>query len=242
VALIVNVPIGFVVGLLLVTIVFVKEEYPLTFALALTCVMLIVLPNMAYYGEPFLNGNQVRLFERRFSPLEASAQFVTCSGDPLVFASANYYREYGVLSVEQKTLRRMFNLFFRCTLDDSHFTQLGEMPSLVSDADVLSRESFSPKLLLDGNYTYIYLTGSDWDEFDASAKNTLSIRYQIEKATWTPDRRLIDFKVERLPLQENRHRALAPAHLAARLPRRPLPVPHTLSQINKPIRMVFLYR
>jgi hypothetical protein len=114
-----------------------------------------------------------------------------------------------------------------------------ELPGKLPDENVAS--------LLSGDYTYIYLTAKDWDGFSDSAKQTLENQYKVIFATWQPEQRIRDFRVQ----------YQGSSHVKAKIPKRltlssrnqgqPQYLATTWSKadrfgINAPIHIVFLYK
>ena len=242
---IVIIPTAIPVAVIILCVLLVKQEKPLPFAILLTCAILFTFPQIIYYGKPFVMGNQALISERRFSPLEISSRYVTCGREPYVFVSGNIFSEYGVLSQYQSSLRYMFNLYFRCSLESSHFnmttnSQGGvELPSKLLDENVAS--------LLSGDYTYIYLSAKDWDEFSDSAKQTLENQYKVIFATWQPEQRIRDFRVQYQGTSHVKAKIPKRLTLSSRNQGQPQYLATTWGKadrfgINAPIHIVFLYK
>jgi hypothetical protein len=246
IASIINIPIMITMTLIVIIALSVKQERLLSLSILLTCIMLFTFPQIKYYGEPFIEGNQVQLFKRRFSPLEVSSQYVTCAGNPRVFASGNIYGEYGILSRNQGNLAIMFNLYFRCTLGNSHFTQSGGDMYLPGNVES-PRKPINVDSLTSGEYTYIYLSAKDWEELSDTTKQTLTSLYNAEFLTWRAEHRLIDFLVRfedisHIVAQELNHRTLSPRARSRTQFKETIPGNSIGFEVNKPIRIVFLYR
>jgi len=157
--------------------------------LALSCVLILTVPDIYYYAVPFVRGDQIQLLERRFFPLQVSSPYFQCKEDTRIFVSSNIFHDYGCFAPNGSNLQRMFKLYFQCEVKASNMVTYGNT-SLSRSGVVLPIDA---KELLSEPFDYIYLHKSDWRELDDPTRQELSEHYEVISRWWKVDPPIDDF-------------------------------------------------
>ncbi len=183
--------------LMMILVIFVKKWIPVLQGIILFCLMLAVVPNILYYSLPFFQGQQVYALQRRFIPYEMTKAYMHCDREKNIFVSGNFYKQYGILGRNADTSRQMFALFYHCDIPLEHFYQHGSQGGRVNPMmgeDILPMEEIEESILLERDYSYMYLTGVDWQGVDQETRKILMEKYQIEKFNWITNNKIEDFR------------------------------------------------
>jgi hypothetical protein len=153
-------------SVLVFIVIFLKKWSFVIQLAAFTCILLLTVYPI-YRNVHFLQREVYpAISEKRFAPLAAFSDRIVCSKKTKVFISKDLYAKYKILSRDIGSSRWMFNLYFDCDLKRFQF-------SYSSCADSLND-------LLNGEYTYAYITKSDWDDLTHSVKEQLDAKYKRE--------------------------------------------------------------
>ncbi len=139
--------------ILLVILLFIKKWDWRVLTLSLACVFLVTLPPIYIGARRFAAQVNYYNSQKRFYPFAAFDEYVDHSENMAVFISNNIYKYHLMLcrrdlskpNRQNKACHHMFNVFFYQHLKHE---QVGE--------------SYIPMDLLDGDYTYVFLTKNDW--------------------------------------------------------------------------------
>ena len=150
---------------------------------------MLTVPDIFYYAVPFVRGDQIQLFERRFFPLQVSSPYFTCKEDKRIFVSSNIFHDFGCFAPNASNLQSMFKLYFQCEVKADNMVTYGNS-SLSRSGVVLPIDA---KELLTQPYDYIYLHNSDWQGLDNSSRQELTEHYEVISGWWKADPPIDDF-------------------------------------------------